>query len=382
MKNIGFIIVFLMGCFTANSQITVTNSTFPKVGDNLKYATLVTPGITLDLKSTAGPHEWDFEVLNRGVKFEESYVDPSTGNDAAAFTDADILYLNGQEERYVKSSTNNMEELGFGGINPIFNAPLVIRYTTRPVIRQAPLTFIGSTQSNSTFRIALPASVFPDSLLAIFPDGFKPDSVRVEFSSTSKGLIDAYGTLKMQGQSYSVLREKAETTSTTSILIKIGFLGWVNLQDLAKNFGFPLPPFIGQFLGNKENIVYNFHTNDKKEVLVSATYDLDNELQEVVFADLGSVSATKNSTVAQVMDVYPNPASDILNIKIGDRADGMYLITIADINGNVLYAEPCLLTGSDSKKIDVSRYATGIYFLTVRDQFNQQAVTSKVLIGR
>lgn len=382
MKNKVLIVIFLLGYGVINGQITITNATFPKSGDKLKYAQLNNPGNILDLKSNAGPHVWDFTVLNRGSKFEEEYDDPSEGKDASAFSQADMLLERDNQEVYFKSSTDKIEELGFGGINPIFNAPLVGKYSVRPTYRQAPLSFIGLTQSEGKFAIALSSAVFPDSLLSIFPQGFKPDSVKVEFSSSSKGLMDAYGTLKMQDQSFDVLREKAEASSVTSIFIKIGFLGWVNLEQIASQFNIQLPPFIGQFLGVKKTTIYKFHTNGKKEILVSAVYNEANELTEVTFADLGKVSATQNTVVNHAMSVYPNPASDVIHIGSGTLTEGMYLVTLTNMDGRTVYAEPCRLGGNISKKVDVSNFDSGLYILTLRDKFNQFTVTNKIVIGK
>lgn len=381
MKNVGLLIILLLGFLTVNSQITITNATFPKEGDKLKYATLSGQGVTIDMLSNAGPRAWDFSVLNRGVKFEESYRIAKDGKDAAVFPDADMYYLNGREERYIKSSTTKLEELGIGGVNPLFNVPLAIRYTSKPVIRQAPLSFVGATKSVSSWNIALSGSVFPDSLLASFPAGFKPDSVKIQFSSETNGLMDAYGTLKMQGHTFEVLREKARVETSTDVFIKVGFLGWINISAAAQ-FGISLPEFIQRFLGKRVSTEYRYYANDKKEILVNAIYDDKDAFQSVTFADLGQVSATENIINRTFVDIYPNPASDVLTIQTGEWEDGMYLITLSDINGKAVYAEPTILRSGENKRVDISKFTLGTYFLTIRDQFNQKAVTSKVIISR
>ena len=379
MKNTGLLIAFLLGCFIANSQPVITNSTFPKAGDKLKYATIVSPDFELDLKSPAGPRAWDFSMLNRGVKYEESYVVLNAGSNPDVFPDADLVLVSGREETYIKSSGTKLEALGLGGINPIFNAPLAIRYTTNPYLRQAPLEFVGSTRSESKFRIALNANVFPDSLLASIPANFKPDSIRVEFSSQDKSIMDAYGTLSMQDETFDVLREKVEVETTTSVFMKVPVLGWLNLETVSGLIS--LPPFITQFLGKRESIVYRFHSNDKKEILVSATYSTDNELRQVDFADLGKVTATENVQI-QSMNCYPNPVNHILNIPVDAIPAGMYLVTLTDYSGKVVYAAFDMIQNGETKRMDVSRYATGAYFLTLRSQDNQVVATSKVLIAK
>lgn len=379
MKNTGLLIAFLLGCFSLNSQVTITSATFPKAGDNLKYATLTSPGFDLDLKTTAGPHEWDFSVLNRGIKYEEVYLNPALGNDAATFPEANLLMKRDGEETYISANDTKLQALGLGGVNPLFGAPIAIRYTDRPSLRQAPLSFVNSIKSQSKFRIALPASIFPDSLLAIIPANFKPDSIRIDFNAASSGLLDAYGTLKMQGQTFNVLREKSEVESSTDIFIKVPILGWVNLQSLGGLID--LPEFISRLIGKRETIVYRFHSNDKKEILVTATYNLDNVLTQVEFADLGQVSGTDNTLVKSI-NFYPNPANDILHIQTGALPEGSYLITLSDINGKAVYAEPCFIHKGLVKTIDVSSFTSGTYFLTFQSPEIQKAITSKIMIAR
>ncbi len=381
MKNTCLLIITLLGYFTVNSQITITNATFPKVGDKLKYATLSGQDVSLDMLTNAGPRAWDFSALNRGIKFEESYLEAKSGSDASTFLDADMYILNGLEETYIKSNDTKLVALGLGGINPIFNVPLAIRYTNLPTLRQAPLSFVNTTKSESSWNIALPGNVFPDTLLASFPAGFRPDSVKVQFTSESNGLMDAYGTLTMQNQTFEVLREKANVLTSTDVFIKVGFLGWINI-NIASQFGITLPPFIEQFLGSRETSEYRYYSNDKKEILVRAIYDNNEQLREVTFADLGQVSATENAIAKLNIDIYPNPASDQLTIYTGDMEDGIYLITLGDINGKVVYAEPAKLGSNNNKSLDISKFNTGVYFLSIRDQFNQKAITTKVIISR
>ncbi|KXK38716.1 MAG: T9SS type A sorting domain-containing protein [Saprospiraceae bacterium] len=381
MKNISLLFALLMISFTySNAQITIGNDVFPKPGDNLKYAESTDASLQLDMKGNAGPHEWDFEVLNKGRLFTERYVSPSEGTDTGTFSDADLLLFNGREERYFKSSDTQVEGLGFGGINPLFGAPIAIRYTKRPAIRFAPLKFIDTKTSEGAFKIGLPASVFPDTLLAIFPAGFVPDSVRIEFTSESTGLIDAFGTLKMQGQTFNVLREKVAETTQTKVGIKLALLGWVDLKTIASTFNFPLPEFLNNILGEQKRTIYKFHTDTKKEILVAATYEQDGTFQSVTFADLGGVTSGNTDVKGPEFTLYPNPASDHVTLATPEWNSGTYLITIADVNGRIVYAEPCELFQHSSKTINTDKINTGTYFLTIRDVFNRISGTTQFLI--
>lgn len=380
MKSIVCMLSFLVIVTNISAQITVTNATFPSAGDKLKLAENVNISTTLNLGNVAGPQVWDFSVLNSGRTYQEVYQDAKSGKDAASFTDASIVLVQDGQEEYFRNTGTKLEGLGFGGENPIFGAPVVVRYIKRPILRHAPLTFISTTSSEGEFRISIPASVFPDSLLSIFPAGFKPDSIRIEFVSAASSLMDAFGMLKMQGQNFDVLREKASETSQTKISIRIGFLGWVNLESIASSFNIPLPPFIKQFLGVNKTTTYNFYSNTKKEVLVSASYDSLNVLEGVIFADLGGVTSSTKNEYAAEFKIFPNPASNMVNIHSPNLKAGSYLLTLTDIYGKVVHAQLSELNAESTKQIDLSAYNKGLYLLTIRDQFNTFTATSKILV--
>lgn len=379
MKSIYLVLMFCILSFAFQAQITVTNATFPASGDKLKLAENSAFSGTLNLGNVGGPQVWDFSVLNTGNVYTESYQKASNGKDAGSYTDADMFIDTDGQEEYFKTSATKIEGLGFGGTNPIFGAPVVVRYTKRPILRSAPLTFIGSTSSTGEFKLFLPASVFPDTLLSAF-GSFAPDSVRIEFVSSKTGLMDAYGTLKMQGKSVEVLREKAAVKSQTKIFLKVPLLGWQNLDFLLSIAQIEVPEFIDGFLGLNETTEYNFYSNTHKEVLVSASYDSLNVLENLVFADLGGVtSSTKDINVLSV-GVYPNPVSDILKIQTPEWKKGMYLITISDIAGKIVYAEPTELNSDTTKEVNVSKLDKGIYLLSIRDQFNTFTGTAKFIV--
>ena len=207
MKNIIFHVLISLYISNINAQITITNATFPKVGDTLKTAVVFDFAGNLTMGSTGGPKTWDFNILNvdEGIKQQEIYLNPAVGKDASSFPEATMMLLSDGQEIYLKSSATKLEGLGFGGANQFFDAPLVIKYSKRPVLRTAPLEFINTTATTGEFRIDISSNIIPDSLLAGLP--FKPDSIRIQFSNSIKGLTDAYGSLKLQGNSFDVLRE-------------------------------------------------------------------------------------------------------------------------------------------------------------------------------
>jgi len=75
--------------------------------------------------------------------------------------------------------------------------------------------------------------------------------------------------------------------------------------------------------------------------------------------------------------VYPNPVSNNLFIDINTDQTEFTLIKLLDVNGKILFNESATNINS-ILKIDVSHFATGVYFLEI--QSNKQTVVKKILV--
>jgi len=81
------------------------------------------------------------------------------------------------------------------------------------------------------------------------------------------------------------------------------------------------------------------------------------------------------------LNIYPNPAADVLNININNDADESSVIRLTDVTGKVIYSLPFQLkTGENNLSIPVMslNIESGIYFLSVNQ--NQSVTTRKVVI--
>jgi Secretion system C-terminal sorting domain len=377
MKFLNTFFLFLFSVTIISSQITVTNTTFPAIGDTLKTRITGNPSSPVNVGSTNGPQTWNFNFLNSGGFISnEVYVSPSLGTQGAAFPDANLMILSEDgQEQYLKVSPTKLEALGFGGNNGFLPTNLAIKYTERPVLRVAPLNFITTNNSTGKFNVSISTELLPDSLLAAIP--FNIDSVRILFTNNTSGLVDAYGSLLLQDKTFEVLREKSTIVSNTSLEILL-FNNWIN----PASFGFQLPEGLGDFLGSDTTINYNFFTNTRKEILVSVEHNANNEFQSVSFADVGGIISSSNDiSVNHNMTLYPNPATQFINIETKDWKEGLYFLTITDMSGRVVYFENTKLSENDKKQISTNGLSAGQYIFTARDKFNQGVRSIKFVVN-
>lgn len=82
------------------------------------------------------------------------------------------------------------------------------------------------------------------------------------------------------------------------------------------------------------------------------------------------------------IDIFPNPATDILIISIRSNETKELHITLIDINGKkILERNETCNKGIDQKQIDVSNLATGLYFLKIRDTEGTNISQQKIIIN-
>jgi len=80
---------------------------------------------------------------------------------------------------------------------------------------------------------------------------------------------------------------------------------------------------------------------------------------------------------SQDVQLYPNPATSLLNVGLRSRQNLEAQYHLIDAQGRVLKSAPIQLS-QESKKIDISDYPQGVYFLKV--QHGQEVTVKRLLI--
>ena len=376
MKHLYFLIFSVLFSVTLFGQIAITNTTFPKIGDELKFliADEIPEGFNV---GTPGENmTWNFNALTGGTEFNQSFLDKSAGTKQAEFPDANMLIKSTDDETelYARSMTNRIELVGFAGPNPLFGGELTILYDKRPQIRRAPMYYETTGRSDGEFRVQLSSSVIPDTLLSQLP--IRPDSIRISFTSVANDTLDAWGKVLLGGKEYDVLREKSYVISETKVFLKLPFLGWIDLSAFLGGGG--LPGGIDGFLGADTTITYNYYTNTLKEVLVSVDTDIEGNIFGITYANTGTVSTYDEFNGISVR-IYPNPASQFVSILLDEDTKDDIELTFNDYTGKLLLKN-VISNGNRNAEINVSALSPGIYVLRGAKSTGEIIFSKKIVL--
>ena len=94
---------------------------------------------------------------------------------------------------------------------------------------------------------------------------------------------------------------------------------------------------------------------------------------------LSTATQDVRDTKEQVLKVFPNPANDVTTVDYGftDWNKGPVSLQITDALGQVVYTQP-LPMYSGFQRLDVSRFATGIYNVAIKRSGATVAVSKLV----
>ena len=97
-----------------------------------------------------------------------------------------------------------------------------------------------------------------------------------------------------------------------------------------------------------------------------------------------SVNGEDGETSGMVMEVYPNPASNQININLGLNSDEVMSINITDINGREIMQianQSKMHFGDNILSLNTSNLNTGTYIITARS-ISGKIITSKLQITK
>lgn len=357
-RIITFVASFLIICAAASAQITVTNAAWPKAGDTMKIAYDYSPSYLL-VPAQATNGNWDFSNLKKDTVENIIFYAASSGSNFASFPNAE-LYTNAGNmgEAYYNVTNSVFEALGIVGDLGGFGFPLVAKIVPAQVERRNPMKYFDINNSTFSFGAAFSADLLPDSLFSGLP--FQPDSVRFGQSTDRQDVVDSWGKLKIPGGTYDVLREKRTSISTLKLEIKLPIIGWF---DVSSSFG--------GGVGADTSVTYQYISNVAAEpIMVLNCNSLGDTIQSIDFkSNQKGVGIFNPSATVPKLSVYPNPASNFINVNAGGLGNVENTLIITNLLGQVVRKEQTDLTSDNyTWLMNVSSFDNGLYFLSLQDK--------------
>ncbi len=155
--------------------------------------------------------------------------------------------------------------------------------------------------------------------------------------------------------------------------------GWLIKTDMAGN------KLWSRMYNNNANIdlFYDFTTTaDGGFLLAGLAWNANNNSQDAWLLKVDSVGCEYENCLVGideeskkvVVDIYPNPASDVLNIEL-QEAGKKYEIQLVDIQGQLVYKSE---VRNQKSEINISSLANGIYLLTLQNA--EQKTSVKIIV--
>jgi hypothetical protein len=375
-------LALLSFCMGSNAQITVTNTTFPAVGDVLSFAFDANPTITV-FTPPGGPQTWDFSSLTAGTTQQQLFQAASAGTASAAFPDATLLYVNGNVEYYYKGSSQVFQLLGYRGPDPIgLGFTATVKYNPLLTERRSPMNFFDiNAVSSGIFLLLKLGDLPPARQQAVIQalGGNTPDSLRIRTAISRTDVVDGFGEVTLPGGTrFPVLREKRTQYTETRLDAKIAPLGWLDVTNdvIQKPLGLT-------GLGVDTTVTYNFFNNTSKEPIAVVTLNQDQATPRLVQYKLNRMTTdvtNLESESPQLLD-YPNPASDKLNLRFTNMKPGQYFLKIYNILGIEVGNEIYQISGKQfDTDVDITKFGAGTYLLQLKDMQDTNLISKQLIV--
>ncbi|HMG14470.1 MAG TPA: T9SS type A sorting domain-containing protein [Saprospiraceae bacterium] len=355
-----------------HAQITVTNSGWPKVGDTLKIAADNSPSYALVPAQTTNAN-WDFSDLKKNNIDLTIFENASAGSSFAQFPGADLVVKSNVAETYYNKTAAKFEILGFVGDFAGFGFPLTAKYSPPNVERRNPMHYFDINTATYSFTTTFSAAFLPDSLTNMFPTF---DSIRFGQSTSRLDVVDSWGKLKIPEGSFDILREKRTLMNSFKIEVKIPILGWFDLSTFG---GAGLVP-------PADTSVSYVHFADGilEPILILNCNSTGDSIQDAQFRSLTSnVGVFDPKDRIASLKVFPNPASNFINIKMTDLAQGDYSIILVNLLGQTCKKENLNYPGQIfDYNLNIDGIDPGWYIVSLKNKNDVVTASGTVIITK
>lgn len=357
MKKALPLFLALLATASLDAQITVTNATFPALGDTLRYAIDFNPTVTT-IDPPGGNKTWDWSQLQADAQQQVIYHSASEGTVGASVPLASLVTdPGGSLERYYSVNANKFEQVAQYGTVPGTPGIQALMALSPPrTERRAPLNFFDINQQTMDITTPMSKDAFPPGYFQ--NASLVPDSVRVRININQLEVVDAWGTLTIPNGSFEVLREKSTVYQTLAVDIYT-FLGWVDISVLSGD----IP--IADSVGTDTTTQYRYYSNEAKEPIAVQQVGNDGAtVTQAAYKSIGLVNAVNEHISLQPSAIAtPNPASETVRFELKNFPPGEYSLQLIGANGAIAFSKKI----AGQEQVDLSTVVVGHYFYRIVD---------------
>lgn len=231
--------------------------------------------------------------------------------------------------------------------------------------RYAPMNFFDVKNFETDAAYAVPIGELADTLLGSLSG--LVDSIRFRIHTSHLYIVDAWGTCRIPGGEFDVLRQKRSTFTETSIEVR-SFLGWIDLGGLLGEDGNTLLESIGK----DTSLTFVFvSASEKEEIAVVDARHTDEQVRSVKYKSIDGLTSTNDRVAApMVFSISPNPAYGTAYLHFGHLPNGHFQLICSDASGRMWKQYFSSGSGSGQVELESQNRPDGIYFCQILDENN------------
>ncbi|WP_116126377.1 T9SS type A sorting domain-containing protein [Lewinella sp. IMCC34183] len=333
------------------AQITLGRAYFPVVGDSLltnQATDAYREGIVFQPPGEA--LTWDFGFPDLRTEYTE--VLEAVVADTLFPTAEMRLTSAAFDYEYYRSTDTTFELVGLVGSLPFFRDEVFAAALVPPrAVRRAGISYGDSFSSTSVREIRISVDSLPaDIRTSDIGSALRSyDSVRVTSTSIISDVVDAYGSLTLEGDTYTVLREKRVEIMDTRVYVKAGQSAYLDVTGIVR----AADPSTEAYLGRQpEEGTYYFWAEGEKEPVVEIEFDAEERPTTFLYKRGGKTTAVHrpDPSVANV-ELYPNPATEEATLTYRMLRPGRIAVELRDAAGRRVGSWPAAERGAGTHRI-------------------------------
>lgn len=341
MKKI-FLIFFALSSISANAQISITVDDLLDVGDSVMLAAVDSVPAGFSPGMGGANMHWDFSDLIMDTINTLEFLDPATTPYGSSFPASNIALQGLVEDLGAEGwayATRNMFVFqidGFAGTYDIFE-DVVAPFNPPEVMFDFPLNYLDSMDQTSVVDIRIESPEPP------------ADSIRLKVVTSVRTEVDAWGELITPTWTGQVLRIRDVRTTIDTVWVKFLFF-WAYLESSVS-----------------VSHTYKYMANDMGYAVLQFNSDSsDTEYSGINYLVPEDVGTRDNKNELSRLRIFPNPATDELNIGITDTdISSHYSLLLYDMYGRMIKTLQ-IASATENFRMDVSGLKAGVYQLILR----------------